>query len=105
MFDRGAMMMMMQGTVVRYSATSRLSALISQRTEVRCSVLKGLSAEVRQELRPPRSGLAVIFLPGLTDGLLALDYVAALDDMLSSMRVALVQPLLSSSYVCIIGDT
>eukprot|EP00750_Incisomonas_marina_P009927 INCI16186.1.p1 GENE.INCI16186.1~~INCI16186.1.p1 ORF type:complete len:470 (-),score=79.69 INCI16186.1:1726-3135(-) len=82
--------MHMEGALVRYNEASRLCAHIARRT-------KGCW-KVDFHMRAPISGLAVIFLPGLTDGLLALDYVQLLDDVLESLDIALIQPLLSSSY-------
>lgn len=83
--------MELDGTLVRYSNTTRLCAFVSHRSE-------GRGCSHSTHLRPPKSNLAVIFLPGLTDGLLALDYVLPLDKLLASMDITLIQPLLSSSY-------
>ena len=39
-----------------------------------------------------------VFVPGLTDGLLALDYVPALAAAMDRLGYSFVQPILSSSY-------
>lgn len=45
-----------------------------------------------------RSRRHAVFVPGLTDGLLALDYVPALAAALDRLGYSFVQPVLSSSY-------
>ena len=80
---------------MRYGAESRLCAFIARR---RLSSFLQYFDSNNVQLRPPASGVAVIFLPGMTDGLLALDYMVPLNAMLAKMKIALVQPLLSSSY-------
>jgi hypothetical protein len=92
----------MDGVLVRYHR--QLCAFISRRDGSRSRVCNCLVNTVLMRNRPaaagepPPSGLAVVFLGGLTDGLLALDYLPPLDALLASKGVALVQPLLSSSY-------
>ncbi|CAN0165528.1 unnamed protein product, partial [Pylaiella littoralis] len=49
----------------------------------------------RQQQRRRRHA---VFVPGLTDGLLALDYLPALGAALERLGYSLVQPVLSSSY-------
>lgn len=90
----------MEGVLVRYGTTSRLVAHISSRksyNKFQYLTLKDF-LKCRLVKRAPPSGIAVIFLAGLTDGLLALSYLSPLDKLLASKGIGLIQPLLSSSY-------
>ena len=91
---------MMDGRVFRFGSSGRLSAFIAHRSRgcVQQLFRRGTSSSGGRKELNPKSGLAVILLPGLTDGLLTLDYTFALDKMLASLEIGLVQPILTSSY-------
>lgn len=68
----------MNGQLVRYCEENRLAAFVSG----------DINADT-----------CLIFIPGLTDGLLALPYLPELDRRCREAAVALVQPILRSSYL------
>eukprot|EP00752_Nemacystus_decipiens_P012651 g11205.t2 len=74
--------MSMHGELFTYSPKKRLAAFRSDGG--------GRVGEQRQRY--------VVFVPGLTDGLLALDYVPALAAAMDKLGYSFVQPVLSSSY-------
>ena len=68
----------MNGQLVRYCDENRLAAFVSGAID---------------------ADACLIFIPGLTDGLLALPYLPELDRLCREAAVALVQPILRSSYL------
>ncbi|CAB1103167.1 unnamed protein product [Ectocarpus sp. CCAP 1310/34] len=84
--------MSLHGELFVYSPKKRLAAFRSG-----CHG-GGSSSSDRQSRQQRHNRKHAVFVPGLTDGLLALDYVPELAAALDRLGFAFVQPVLSSSY-------
>ncbi|CAM6095482.1 unnamed protein product [Calypogeia fissa] len=88
----------MPSGILAQQVTRTSSRMMAPKAELEGTLFRYGAKSVQVAFRSGEFKKQVIFIGGLTDGLLATDYVVPLADALLDEKWSLVQPVLSSSY-------